>query len=151
MFVMGSGVGMLMQNLVRVVQNTVRFEDIGAGSSLVAFFRSLGGAIGVSALGALLAHHSSSDIRSGLAEQGIDATGTVDQVPDVSTLPEAVARVVEHAYGTGVGEIFLTAAPLGLLALAAVALLREVPLGGKSGIDIARERASTTDHQGATS
>jgi hypothetical protein len=50
------------------------------------------------------------------------------------------------------GEIFLYAAPLGLVALAAVALLREVPLGGKSGIDIARERASesTHDHQGAT-
>ena len=68
MFVMGAGVGMLMQNLVLVVQNTVRFEDIGAGSSLVAFFRSLGGAIGVSVLGALLAHHASSDITSGLAE-----------------------------------------------------------------------------------
>ena len=28
--------------------------------------------------------------------------------------------------------------------------MREVPLGGKSGIDIARERASTHDQQGAT-
>jgi hypothetical protein len=63
-----------------------------------------------------------------------------------------VAHIIEHAYGTGVGEIFLTAAPLGLVALAAVALMREVPLGGKSGIDIARERATPThDHQGATS
>jgi MFS family permease len=151
MFVMGAGVGMLMQNLVLVVQNTVSFEDIGAGSSLVAFFRSLGGAIGVSVLGALLAHHASADITSGLAERGIKATGSADQVPDVSTLPAPVAHIIEHAYGTGVGEIFLTAAPLGLVALAAVALLREVPLGGKSGIDIARERATTSEHQGATS
>jgi len=150
MFVMGAGVGMLMQNLVLVVQNTVRFEDIGAGSSLVAFFRSLGGAIGVSVLGALLAHHASSDITSGLADAGIEAGGTADQVPDVSVLPAPVAHIIEHAYGTGVGEIFLTAAPLGLIALAAVALMREVPLGGKSGIDIARERASTYDQQGAT-
>jgi hypothetical protein len=70
-------------------------------------------------------------------------------VPDVSTLPAPVARIVEHAYGTGVGEIFLLAAPLGLVALAAIALMREVPLGGKSGIDIARERATTHD-QGVT-
>jgi EmrB/QacA subfamily drug resistance transporter len=151
MLVMGAGVGMLMQNLVLVVQNTVRFEDIGAGSSLVAFFRSLGGAIGVSVLGALLAHHASTDIESGLADAGIEATGSADQVPDVATLPAPVAHIVEHAYGTGVGEIFLTAAPLGLVALAAVAFMREVPLGGKSGIDIARERASTPDQQGATS
>ena len=38
------------------------------------------------------------------------------------------------------------------VSLAAVALMREVPLGGRSGIAIARERAShfTHDHQGAT-
>ena len=65
MLALGAGVGMLMQNLVLVVQNTVRFEDIGAGSSLIAFFRSLGGAIGVSVLGALLAHHASATITEG--------------------------------------------------------------------------------------
>ena len=42
MFLIGAGLGMLTQNLVLVVQNTVALEDIGAGSSLVAFFRSLG-------------------------------------------------------------------------------------------------------------
>jgi MFS family permease len=153
MFALGAGVGMLMQNLVLVVQNTVRFEDIGAGSSLVAFFRSLGGAIGVSVLGALLAGHARTTITSGLADGGIDAAqlgGSADQVPDVQALPEPVAEVVEHAYGTGVGEIFLIAAPLGLIALAAVALMREVPLGGKSGIDIARERATTHEEGAAT-
>jgi EmrB/QacA subfamily drug resistance transporter len=149
MFVLGAGVGMLMQNLVLVVQNTVRFEDVGSGSSLIAFFRSLGGAIGVSVLGALLAHHASASITNGLAAQGIKPTGSADQVPDVSTLPAPVAKIVEHAYGTGVGEIFLIAAPLGLVALAAIALMREVPLGGKSGIDIARERTPTHD-QGVT-
>ena len=70
-------------------------------------------------------------------------------MPDVRSLPEPVAHVIEHAYGTGVGEIFLIAAPLGLVALAAIALMREVPLGGRSGIDIARERATTHD-QGVT-
>ena len=58
-------------------------------------------------------------------------------MPDVGSLPAPVAQVVEHAYGTGVGEIFLLAAPLGLVALAAIALMREVPLGGKSGIELA--------------
>jgi MFS family permease len=151
MLLLGAGVGMLMQNLVLVVQNTVRFEDIGSGSSLIAFFRSLGGAIGVSVLGALLATHARETITSGLAAQGIKAAGTADTVPDVRTLPAPVAHVIEHAYGTGVGEIFLIAAPLGLIAFAAVALMREVPLGGRSGIDIAREQATTPNHQGATS
>jgi EmrB/QacA subfamily drug resistance transporter len=136
MFVAGAGIGMLTQNLVLVVQNTVRFEDIGSGSSLIAFMRSLGGAIGVSVLGALLAAHVSDELPA--------ASDGADTVPDVSTLPPDVAGAVEHAYGTGIGEIFLIAAPLGLVALAAVALLREVPLGGKSGIDIAREQGASS-------
>ncbi len=46
MLILGAGVGMVMQNLVLIVQNTVRPEQLGAASSNVAFFRSLGGTIG---------------------------------------------------------------------------------------------------------
>jgi EmrB/QacA subfamily drug resistance transporter len=145
MFLIGAGLGMLTQNLVLVVQNTVALEDIGAGSSLVAFFRSLGGAIGVSVLGALLAAHARTAIGDGLAAGGIDPGGLggdAGRVPDVGSLPGPVADVVEHAYGTGVGEIFLAAAPLGVVVLIALSLMRERPLGAKSGIELARERAT---------
>ena len=145
MFLIGAGLGMLTQNLVLVVQNTVALEDIGAGSSLVAFFRSLGGAIGVSVLGALLAAHARTAIGDGLAAGGIDPGGLggdADRVPDVGSLPGPVADVVEHAYGTGIGEIFLVAAPLGVVVLIALSLMRERPLGAKSGIELARERAT---------
>jgi MFS family permease len=133
MVLVGAGVGAMMQNLVLVVQNTVSQRDMGAGSSLIAFFRSLGGAIGVSALGAVLASKVASDL---------DAPGTGGTVPDVSTLPPAVARVIEHAYGTGIGEIFLLAAPLGIVALVALILIRETPLGHKSGIEMVSEKVA---------
>ncbi|MGZ6640814.1 MAG: MDR family MFS transporter [Solirubrobacteraceae bacterium] len=140
MLLVGAGLGMLMQILVLVVQNAVAQRDIGAGSSLVAFFRSLGGAIGVSVLGAILASKASSSIASGLAALGVRPAGAGGgKVPDVGSLPAPVAHVVEHAYGVGVGEIFLAAAPLGLVAFVAIALMREVPLGSKSGIELARE------------
>jgi EmrB/QacA subfamily drug resistance transporter len=145
MLIMGAGVGMLMQNLVLVVQNAVRQQDMGAGSSLIAFFRTLGGTIGVSVLGALMAHHAHSSITEGLAAQGIDPAqlgASAHAVPDVSSLPPAVAQIVEHAYGTGVGEIFLVAAPLGLVAFVALLFLREVPLGAKSGIELTREKGA---------
>jgi MFS family permease len=128
MMLVGAGIGSMMQNLVLVVQNSVAQRDMGAGSSLIAFFRSLGGAIGVSALGAVLAAKVAGDL---------SAPGTGGAVPDVSTLPPAVARVIEHAYGAGIGEIFLLAAPLGLVALVALLLIREVPLGHESGIELA--------------
>ncbi|WP_375295946.1 MFS transporter [Saccharothrix sp.] len=56
MAVLGVGVGVLMQNLVLVAQNDVPAKDLGATTSTLTFFRSLGGAIGVSVLGAVLAN-----------------------------------------------------------------------------------------------
>jgi hypothetical protein len=147
MVLVGAGVGMLMQNLVLVVQNTVARREIGAGSSLVAFFRSLGGAVGVSVLGALLASKASSAILHGLSAAGLPAPSAAHRVPVVSELPAPVAHIVEHAYGTGIAEIFLVAAPLGLVAMLAVALMREVPLGTKSGIELARDELATPPAQ----
>ena len=54
MVLMGLGVGMTLQNLVLCTQNQVAPGDLGAASSTVTFFRSLGGAVGVSVLGSIL-------------------------------------------------------------------------------------------------
>ena len=67
LFVLGLGIGMTMQNLVLAVQNTVAANDLGAASSAVAFFRSLGGTIGVSVLGAVLSSRVGDLITRGLA------------------------------------------------------------------------------------
>jgi MFS family permease len=139
MALVGLGIGMVMQNLVLVVQNSVAFSEMGAGSALIAFFRSLGGASGVSALGAVLASKASASITSGLAAIGVHAAigSSSAALPDVSTLPGPVRAIVEHGYGTAVGEIFLVAAPMGVIAFAAIALLKEVPLGTVSGVEAA--------------
>ena len=71
MVLMGLGTGALMQNLVLVVQNTVDVTDVGAASGTVSFFRSLGGTVGVAALGAVLATNVADKISSGLANAGI--------------------------------------------------------------------------------
>ncbi len=62
-------------------------------------------------------------------------------MPEVGTLPTGVAHVVEHAHGTGIAEMFLAAAPLGLVAFVALLFMPEIPLGAKSGIERAREEA----------
>ncbi|TIC79013.1 MDR family MFS transporter [Nocardioides sp. GY 10127] len=127
MAVLGVGLGATMQNLVLVVQNAVPLHRIGVASSVAAFFRTLGGSIGVSALGALLAHRVTSDIVSGLAALGIDASD-VSGTASTHSLPAPVLAVVEHAYGDGFSLLFLVAAPLAAVALVAVLLMREVPL-----------------------
>lgn len=138
MFALGVGVGMLMQNLVLAVQNTLDVREIGSGTAAVAFFRTLGGAIGVSVLGAVLSHRVSRLVGDGLAALGIDPGamgGSGASLPDLATLPGPVREVVERAFGDGVAELFLIGTPAALLAVVTVLFLREVPLGHRSGIE----------------
>ncbi len=133
----GLGLGMMMQNLVLATQNQVAPEDLGAASSVVTFFRSLGGAVGVSALGALMAHQVTGYVKDGLAELGPKAAalghgGTGGgAIPDLDKLPAPVRTVIESAYGHGVGDVFLYAAPTALLALLLCLFIEEVALKSK--------------------
>ncbi|WP_374205590.1 MDR family MFS transporter [Crossiella sp. S99.2] len=102
LLIVGIGMGLTMQNLVLAVQNAVPATDLGAASSSVMFFRSLGGAAGVSVLGAVLA-------------------GRVGQLV-------GHGEPVRDAQGDASGLVFLIAAALALVALVAIALIKEVPL-----------------------
>ncbi|MFK0028856.1 MULTISPECIES: MDR family MFS transporter [Streptomyces] len=146
MAVLGLGVGMMMQNLVLATQNQVEPGDLGAASSVVAFFRSLGGAIGVSALGAVLGHRVAGYVREGLAGIGVRQSGDGGGIPDLDTLPAPVRAVVESAYGHGVADIYLYAAPVALVALVLTLLIKEVPLRTTGGLQeaVARRTADET-------
>ena len=130
MALLGLGLGATMQNLVLAVQNNTAQADMGAASSVVAFFRSMGGSIGVSALGAALSHKVSDTVTSGLAQMGVDAgaSGDSHSIPDLATLPEPVRALFEHAFGIATGHIFLIATPFAVLALVCVLAIKEVPL-----------------------
>lgn len=140
MALMGLGIGMLMQNLLLAAQNQVGRADLGAASSVVTFFRSLGGALGVSALGALLAHRVHDYTQEGLGslglggERGEELTGG-GSIPDLDALPSAVREVVEQAYGHGVADIFLFAAPAALVALLVTLSVKEVALRSSASAD----------------
>ncbi|WP_318208349.1 MULTISPECIES: MDR family MFS transporter [unclassified Streptomyces] len=138
MAVLGLGLGMMMQNLVLCTQNQVAPADLGAASSVVTFFRSLGGAIGVSALGAVMAHRVTSYVKEGLAELGPKAAGAMGQggtgggIPDMDKLPAPIRTVMEDAYGHGVADVFLYSAPFALLAFVVTLFIKEVALKSSS-------------------
>ena len=134
MFAVGLGVGMSMQNLVLAVQNTVPLRDIGAASASVAFFRSLGGAIGVSVLGAVLAHQVAGSITRQLAAAGAPASGGSGDL-DVAALPAAMQQIVRTAYGDATGHIFLISAAIAVVGVVAAALLRPKPLRTSLDLD----------------
>jgi EmrB/QacA subfamily drug resistance transporter len=124
MVLMGLGTGALMQNLVLVVQNTVDVTDVGAASGSVSFFRSLGGTIGVAALGAVLASNVADKIALGMAKAGIPVSGGGDAGSlDLDKLPPAVATIVRTAYADATGRIFLIAGVIAIVTFVAVALM----------------------------
>ena len=53
MFVLGLGLGLVMQVLVLAVQNAVDYADLGVATSSASLFRSMGGSLGTAALGAV--------------------------------------------------------------------------------------------------
>jgi EmrB/QacA subfamily drug resistance transporter len=142
MAVLGAGLGMLMQNLVLVVQNSIEVRNLGVATSAVTFFRSLGGTIGVSVLGSVLGTVVAQSIRENIAalepaDQLLAGTylgsGTI---PQISELPDVLKTVVESAYGSGVGFVFLCAVPLAIVTLIAVVFLPNSPLGTLNAVQL---------------
>ncbi|MFI0090603.1 MFS transporter [Streptomyces bobili] len=134
MALLGLGVGMMMQNLVLSTQNQVAPGDLGAASSTVTFFRSLGGAMGVSALGAVMANRIGDYAKDGIAGLGPDyasaagGSGSGDAIPDMDKLPLPLRTVMESAYGHGIADVFMIAAAMALLAFLITLFIKEVPL-----------------------
>ncbi|MFK4837388.1 MDR family MFS transporter [Microbacterium sp. ZW T2_14] len=140
MFLLGAGVGMTMQNLVLIVQNTAKPSEIGVASSGVTFFRSLGGTIGVSVMGAALATSATNlftdrkdDILAALMTLGEKGAAIGEQlqsgtIPQVSALPEAIRVIVEDIYAQAIAHSFLIAVPLAVISLIAIIFLPNKPL-----------------------
>ncbi|MFC8434291.1 MFS transporter [Streptomyces sp. NPDC057253] len=141
MALLGLGIGMMMQNLVLCTQNQVDPSDLGSASSTVTFFRSLGGAVGVSALGAVMSHRITHYVSDGVAaldpkyRAALAGSGSsTDSIPDLAKLPAPVRTLMESSYGHGIADVFLIAGALAALAFLITLFIKEVPLRTKGGL-----------------
>ncbi len=140
MFLMGAGVGMTMQNLVLIVQNVAKPSEMGVSSSGVTFFRSLGGTVGVSVMGAVVAGHITTLFSDGkeklgaaIAQLGEKGAAVAEQLssgtlPEVRLLPEPVRSIIEDFYAQAISQSFLIGVPLAVLSLVAILFLPNTPL-----------------------
>ncbi|PWD43753.1 EmrB/QacA family drug resistance transporter [Gordonia paraffinivorans] len=129
LFTLGVGMGMTMQNLVLAVQNTIAPRNLGAATSVVTFFRSLGGAAGVSILGAVLSNHVADLIAQGLRAVGITQTGSGGAgLSNLNELPAPIEAIVRGAYGDGTARIFLVSMGMALVGTLAVLFIKEIAL-----------------------
>ncbi|MES5819071.1 MFS transporter [Streptomyces sp. RG80] len=140
MALLGLGIGMMMQNLVLCTQNQVEPKDLGSASSTVTFFRSLGGAMGVSVLGAVMANKITDYVKDGLTDLGpkyasaASGSSGSSSIPDMDALPAPLRTVMESAYGHGIADVFLIAAALAAVAFLITLFIKEVPLRTKGAM-----------------
>lgn len=147
MLLVGTGVGLSMQNLVLVVQNSVPLRELGAASGAITFFRSLGGTIGVSVLGAVLANRVSTNITHGLTTAGIDTTASPGTgTLNLDAMPPLIRDIVAHAYGSATGDIFLVATGIAAVGVLVGILLPRVRL--RDSLDLPAPDPAPADTDG---
>jgi DNA-binding MarR family transcriptional regulator len=139
-FVLGLALGLIIQVLVIAVQNSADFADLGAATSGATFFRTIGGAFGVSIFGAIFSNRLAGQLASALRgvplPHGFSAADAAANPALLKTLPAAVRGDVKHAYSLALHPVFLYAIPVALVAFALSWFLREVPLRATSSVGI---------------
>lgn len=120
MLTVGLGLGLVMPNMTIAVQNALPAAHRGVGTATLAFFRSLGGLIGVTGSGAILSQQL--HLAGRLTEGGLPSGAA-------ALSPQAHAALIE-VYRHAIGTVFITGACIIAIALTAVIFLPELPLRG---------------------
>jgi EmrB/QacA subfamily drug resistance transporter len=147
--VFGAGLGLFIQVLTLVAQNAVPMHQIGVATSSVTFFRSMGGAIGTSALGAVLTARLAYELRHFLptassaggknnVTQLIQSPATLDKL---KTSNPALHEGIIQAYAHAIDRVFLVALPISILSVIAALFIRQERL--RSSNTTSTDTAST--------
>ena len=139
-FVLGISLGRIIQVLVIAVQNSADYADLGAATSGATFFRSIGGAFGVSVFGAIFSNRLTGELTSALRgvtlPPGFKIASAAADPELLKRLPAAIRADVQHAYSLALHPVFLTAIPVALVAFVLSWFLREVPLRATNSVGI---------------
>lgn len=129
LFLLGMGMGQVMQVITLAVQNAIPPREMGAGTAATGFFRSLGGAIGSAAFGAILTSRLAANMPSGGAT-GAATTGTPNAAA-IHQLPANVQHVVLEAFTKSTNTVFLIAAAVTSVGFFLTFFLHETRLRSK--------------------
>ncbi|MEV6584008.1 MFS transporter [Streptomyces sp. NPDC051582] len=150
-FVFGTGLGLVMQVLVLVVQNSVSYADLGVATSGATFFRSIGASFGVAIFGTIFTHRLEGKLATAFAGLPVPP-GTAAQVESdpraIGRLPAELRPRVLDAYASSITDVFLYAVPVVLLAFVIAWFLKEDVLRGSvTAPDVTETLASNPVHR----
>ncbi|MGN9913973.1 DHA2 family efflux MFS transporter permease subunit [Phytohabitans sp. LJ34] len=151
MILVGLGIGLCMQVLVLVAQNTASPDTIGVTTSTVAFLRTIGGAVGVAVLGALF----SRQVTTGLADLAPGGSIDIPSGPGATVSSDAIAQLPPdvratyvEAFAGALTDVYLWIAPAFAVAALIAVALRNVPMrreGPAAAPESAARRDQTVD------
>ena len=125
MFVLGLGLGLVMQVLVLAVQNAVDYADLGVATSSASLFRSMGGSLGTAALGAVFTARLTDELAGTPAAR---VSGGAANPAAIQRLPAAIRDTYTGAFSDSLSTVFLVAAVILAVAFALSWLIEERPL-----------------------
>ncbi|OBF12703.1 MFS transporter [Mycobacterium sp. ACS4054] len=125
--ILGAGIGMCMQTLVLIVQNTVSFDDLGVATSGVTFFRTIGSSFGAAIFGSLFTNFLHSRIGPAMVASRAPAAAAASPEA-LHRLPRQAAAPIVAAYAESLTHVFFWAVPVALAGFVLALFLREIPL-----------------------
>jgi EmrB/QacA subfamily drug resistance transporter len=132
MALLGIGLGACMQILILAAQNAATRRDLASTTSGISFFRSLGGAVGVAAFGAILSNRLNAELSAMLKAAGIPLTGggvpSLGAPDAIHRLPAPVLEIVLESFTRAMQTVFLVGVPIAVLGAFAALALKELPL-----------------------
>jgi EmrB/QacA subfamily drug resistance transporter len=134
--VFGIGLGLFMQVLTLVVQNAVPMKELGVATSSVTFFRSMGGAIGASALGAVLTAGIIAELPRYLPPAALAVggnkvgklIGSPAQLDALKRTHPALHEGIIQAYSHAFDRLFVVAVPVSILSVIVALFINQVRL-----------------------
>ena len=126
---LGAGLGLVMPNLTVAIQNSVERADLGVATSVSAFIRSLGGALGVAVAGAVVAVRLRFLLPASWTHATVGGISPLEMgFQEMGKLPLAQRELLVHAYRHAIATTFLTGGAIAAAAFCIVLFLPERPL-----------------------
>eukprot|EP01133_Synstelium_polycarpum_P001106 gene1106-1262_t len=150
--VVGCGIGLTMQILVLVVQNSVEPRLISIATATTSFFRTIGGVVGVSLFSTVLNAQFRSNLEN-LSKQHPDYLGGVDpaiySADNIKGLVDGPAKdSILVAYSDALCMVFLVATPIAALGCVTTIFIKATKL--RNHIPNCKAQANTTPIASAT-
>ena len=127
-FVLGLGLGNVMQVLILAVQNAVAPRDIGSATSGSTFFRSIGASFGTAVFGAIWAARLTSELKE-ILPPGSSASGDpTSSMTIIRSLPPDLQSEVLSAFARATDFTFLMAVPIMAIAFVLALFVPQITL-----------------------